>query len=45
VAESVRSKLTTILERIAAYTGTPVTWAEMIQAKDQWTFDLKGLKA
>jgi hypothetical protein len=45
VAESVRSNLTTILGRSAAYQGTPVTGAEMMQAKEKWTFDLKGLKA
>lgn len=45
VRESVRSNLTTILGRTAAYQGAPVTWADLIKAKEKWEFDVKGLKA
>jgi hypothetical protein len=45
VAPSVRSDLTTILGRTAAYKGGPVTWDEMIKANEKLEFDLKGLKA
>ena len=45
VAPSVRSNLTTILGRTAAYKKTEVTWAEMMKANEKWEFDTKGLKA
>lgn len=45
VAPSVRSNLTTILGRTAAYKQTEVTWAQMIKAAEKWKFDTKGMKA
>jgi len=45
VAPSVRSNLTTILGRTAAYKGVEVTWDEMVQANEKWAFDATGLKA
>ncbi|MCX6904119.1 MAG: Gfo/Idh/MocA family oxidoreductase [Verrucomicrobia bacterium] len=45
VAPSVRSNLTTILGRTAAYKKSEVTWEEMMQAREKWEVDLKGLKA
>jgi len=45
VAPSVRSNLTTILGRMAAYKNGMVTWQEMMQAKEKFTADFKGLKA
>jgi predicted dehydrogenase len=45
VAASVRSNLTCVLGRIAAYTGRKVTWAEMMKANEKLEADLKGLKA
>ena len=42
---SVRSNLTTILGRMAAYKNGVVTWQEMMRAKEKFTPDLKGLKA
>ncbi|MGQ9574154.1 MAG: Gfo/Idh/MocA family protein [Thermoguttaceae bacterium] len=45
VAPSVRSNLTCILGRTAAYKGGPVTWDEMVQANEKIEMDLKGLKA
>jgi myo-inositol 2-dehydrogenase / D-chiro-inositol 1-dehydrogenase len=45
VAPSVRSNLTTILGRTAAYKGGLVTWKEMIQANEKWDAQLKGVKA
>ena len=45
VNESVRSNLTTILGRTAAYKGTEVTWAEVMKKKEKWHFDFNGLKA
>ncbi len=45
VAPSVRSNLTTILGRTAAYKNKIVTWDEMMRAKEKLTLDLKGLKA
>jgi predicted dehydrogenase len=44
VAPSVRSTLTTILGRTAAYKRTEVTWAQMLKANEKWEFDSKGLK-
>jgi myo-inositol 2-dehydrogenase / D-chiro-inositol 1-dehydrogenase len=44
VTPSVRSNLTTILGRTAAYRNQEVTWAEMMQAKEVLKFDLQGLK-
>jgi predicted dehydrogenase len=45
VAPSVRSNLTTILGRAAAYSGKEVTWDEMIRRNERWEFPLKELKA
>ena len=46
VAPSVRSNLTCILGRTAAYAdGREVTWAEMMQKADRLEADLSGLKA
>jgi myo-inositol 2-dehydrogenase / D-chiro-inositol 1-dehydrogenase len=46
VAPSVRSNLTTILGRTAAYhTGQEVTWKQLLKAAEKWEFDSKGLKA
>ncbi|HWI58216.1 MAG TPA: Gfo/Idh/MocA family oxidoreductase, partial [Bacillota bacterium] len=45
VTPSVRSNLTTILGRTAAYKKTEVTWDEMMKAGEKWQFDPKGLKA
>ncbi len=45
VAPSVRSNLTTILGRTAAYKHGEVTWAEMMKANEKWEADLKGLRA
>jgi myo-inositol 2-dehydrogenase/D-chiro-inositol 1-dehydrogenase len=43
VAQSVRSNLTTILGRTAAYRRDQVTWQEMLKANEKLEFDLKGL--
>lgn len=45
VAPSVRSNLTTILGRTAAYKKTEVTWSQMMKSAEKWHFDAKGLKA
>ena len=45
VAASVRSNLTTILGRMAAYQNGMVTWKEMMQRGEKFVTDLKGLKA
>jgi len=45
VAPSVRSNLTTILGRTAAYKGKEVAWDEMLKAGETLEADLKGLKA
>jgi predicted dehydrogenase len=45
VAPSVRSNLTTILGRTAAYKRKEVTWTEMMRANEKWEFNTKGLKA
>jgi myo-inositol 2-dehydrogenase / D-chiro-inositol 1-dehydrogenase len=45
VPASVRSNLTTILGRMAAYKNGAVTWDEMMRAKEKFLPDLKGLKA
>lgn len=46
VSESVRSNLTTVLGRIAAYkNGQVVTWKEMMQKAEPLQFDLSKLKA
>jgi myo-inositol 2-dehydrogenase / D-chiro-inositol 1-dehydrogenase len=45
VPASVRSNLTTILGRTAAYKNGVVTWDEMMSRKEKFTPDLKGLKA
>ncbi len=44
VAPSVRSNLTTILGRIAAYRKGEATWAEMIKANEKLEFDTRSLK-
>ena len=44
VAPSVRSNLTTILGRTAAYQRAEVTWAQMMRTAEKWQFDTKGLK-
>jgi myo-inositol 2-dehydrogenase / D-chiro-inositol 1-dehydrogenase len=44
VAPSVRSNLTTILGRMAAYKNGTATWDEMMHRKEKLTADLKGLK-
>jgi predicted dehydrogenase len=44
VNPSVRSNLTTILGRTAAYKGGEVTWQQLIKANEKWHADLKGLK-
>jgi predicted dehydrogenase len=44
VAPSVRSNLTTILGRMAAYEQTEVTWSAMMKKAEKWEFDPKGLK-
>ncbi len=44
VAPSVRSNLTTILGRIAAYRKAEVTWDEMIRTTEKLEFPLAGLK-
>jgi myo-inositol 2-dehydrogenase / D-chiro-inositol 1-dehydrogenase len=45
VPSSVRSNLTTILGRMAAYKNGVVTWKDMMHAKEKFAADLKGLKA
>jgi myo-inositol 2-dehydrogenase / D-chiro-inositol 1-dehydrogenase len=45
VEPSVRSNLTTILGRTAAYRNREVTWAELMKANEKIEFDTKGLKA
>jgi myo-inositol 2-dehydrogenase / D-chiro-inositol 1-dehydrogenase len=45
VSESVRSNLTTILGRTAAYKKREVTWDELMKANEPLHYDLKGLKA
>lgn len=44
VTESVRSNLTTILGRTAAYAGKEVTWKEMMQRAEKMQFDTSKLK-
>ena len=45
VPASVRSNLTTILGRTAAYKRSVVTWDEMMHKHERFEADLKGLKA
>ena len=45
VAPSVRSNLTTILGRMAAYKHGQVGWDDMLKANEKFTPDLTGLKA
>jgi myo-inositol 2-dehydrogenase / D-chiro-inositol 1-dehydrogenase len=45
VPASVRSNLTTILGRTAAYKNGLVTWEEMMRKREKFMPDLKGLKA
>jgi len=44
VAESVRSNLTTILGRTAAYRQDVVTWDQMMKKRERLVTDVKGLK-
>jgi predicted dehydrogenase len=44
VQPSVRSNLTTILGRTAAYKKAEVTWAQVMKANEKWEFDTRGLK-
>ena len=44
VAPSVRSNLTTILGRTAAYKQGEVTWEHLLKANEKWHYDLEGLK-
>jgi len=44
-AASVRSNLTTILGRVAAYNRCEVTWDEMLKANEEMDGKLQGLKA
>ena len=41
VEESVRSNLTAILGRMAAYAGRTVTWDEMMTSEERWEANLK----
>ena len=43
-APSVRSNLTTILGRTAAYKRAEVSWDEMLKTAERLEFDTKGLK-
>jgi predicted dehydrogenase len=45
VAPSVRSNLTTILGRTAAYKKSEVTWDDMMKASEKWEFDTTGMNA
>jgi myo-inositol 2-dehydrogenase/D-chiro-inositol 1-dehydrogenase len=45
VPASVRSNLTTILGRMAAYRNSVVTWQDMLRAQEKFVPDIKGLKA
>ncbi|MBI1940127.1 MAG: hypothetical protein HYS33_01315, partial [Acidobacteria bacterium] len=45
VAPSVRSNLTTILGRMAAYGQREVTWQEMVTAGERLVLNLDGLKS
>ena len=45
VAPSVRSNLTTILGRMAAYKKAVVTWDEMLRTAEKLDFPTAGLKA
>ena len=45
VAPSVRGNLITILGRTAAYEGRKVTWDEIVNSKEKWDANLKGLRA
>ncbi len=45
VAPSVRSNLTAIMGRNAAYSGEPLTWDALMKSEDRLEPDLKGLKA
>lgn len=44
-APSVRSNLTTILGRTAAYRKTEITWTDMIRTNEKWEFETGNLKA
>jgi hypothetical protein len=45
VAASVRSTLTTILGRTAAWRGARVSWDEMMSANEELGADLTGLRS
>ena len=44
-APSVRSNLTTILGRLAAYKKAEVTWNEMIKSAEKLEYSFAGLKS
>ncbi len=45
MAPSVRSNLTTILGRTAAWRGARVSWDEMMSANEELRADLSGLRS
>lgn len=45
VAPSVRSNLTTILGRMAAYKRAEVTWEQMLRSAEKWEFPVAKLKS
>ena len=45
VGPSVRSNLTTILGRTAAYSQREITWEDMMRRNEAWDFPLDALKA
>ncbi|HOB73231.1 MAG TPA: Gfo/Idh/MocA family oxidoreductase [Phycisphaerae bacterium] len=45
VAPSVRSNLTCVMGRDAAYRGKPITWDELMKSDERLELDLTGLKA
>jgi hypothetical protein len=45
VPESVRSNLTTILGRTAAYDGREVTWKDLLASNEKLEFNIAGLKS
>lgn len=45
VAPSVRSNLTTILGRTAAYAGGEVTWSDLLRKAEAWSFPVDRLRA
>lgn len=45
VAPSVRSNLTTIMGRNAAYKGEPLTWTDLMKSDERYEVDLRAFKA